>query len=73
MTVHVLPDKEGWRVKSAAAKEAYKKTETQEQAIKVARKVAKSKKTDTKIHGVDGKIRAGDSYGNDPFPPRDKT
>ena len=45
---------------------------TQQKAIKIAQGIAKNQKLDTKIHDVDGKIRAGNSYGNDPFPPKDK-
>ncbi|NMV22888.1 DUF2188 domain-containing protein, partial [Vibrio parahaemolyticus] len=51
---------------------ATKVTETQKQAIEAAEQIAKNQKSDTKIHGRDGKIRAGNSYGNDPHPPKDK-
>ncbi len=34
--------------------------------------IARNQNPDTKIHGVDGRIRAGNSYGNDPYPPEDK-
>jgi hypothetical protein len=47
---------------------------TQEQ-VNISEKeenIARNQKSDTKIHGVDGKIRAGNSYGNDPCPPKDK-
>ncbi len=32
---------------------------------------AKKKKVEHVIHNKDGKISDKDSYGNDPFPPRD--
>ena len=51
---------------------ATKVTETQKDAIKIAEDIARNQKSDTKIHGKDGKIRAGNSYGNDPHPPKDK-
>ncbi len=46
-------------------------TETQAEAIGLAEAIARNQKSDTKIQGRDGKFRAGNSYGNDPFPPRD--
>ena len=69
---HVVKHPEGWAVKGEGNSKATKITNTQEQAIKAAEKIARNQKSDTKIHGVDGKIRAGNSYGNDPCPPKDK-
>ena len=43
------------------------------QAIEKAENIARNQKSDTKIHGEKGKIRAADSYGNDPCPPKDKS
>jgi len=37
-----------------------------------AREIAKNQKTELVIHNRDGKISDKDSYGNDPFPPKDK-
>jgi len=71
--IHVTPHKEGgWQVIKGGSKRATKITNTQKEAIKIATQIAKNEKTDTKIHGRDGKIRAGNSYGNDPYPPKDK-
>ena len=71
--IHVTPHKDGgWQVKKGGAGRATKRTDTQNKAIKIATRIAKNQKTDTKIHGRDGKIRAGNSYGNDPCPPKDK-
>lgn len=69
---HVVKHKDGWAVKGEGNSKATKVTSTQKEAITKAETMAKNQKTDTKIHGRDGKIRAGNSYGNDPFPPRDK-
>jgi len=41
-------------------------------AIQVAQTIAKNQQSDTKIHGENGQIRAGNSYGNDQCPPKDK-
>ena len=69
---HVIKHPDGWAVKGAGNTKATKVTRTQAEAIKVAENIARNQKSDTKIHGTDGKIRAGNSYGNDPCPPRDK-
>lgn len=68
---HVVPHPEGWAVKGAGNQKATKVVDTQAQAIKIAQDIARNQQSDTKIHGRDGKIRAGNSYGNDPHPPRD--
>jgi len=71
--IHVTPHKDGgWQVKKGGAGRATKRTDTQNKAIKIATRIAKNQKTDTKIHSREGKIRGGNSYGNDPCPPKDK-
>lgn len=70
---HVVPSKNGgWNVKGAGNKKATSHYATQKEATEKAEQIAKNQRSDTKIHGKDGKIRAGNSYGNDPFPPKDK-
>ncbi len=70
---YVTPSKGGgWQVKGAGNDKATKKTETQKQAIEVAKEIAKKQGSDVVIHGTDGKIRDKDSYGKDPNPPKDK-
>lgn len=69
---HVVKHSEGWAVKGAGNSKATKVTRTQADAIDVAQNIARNQQSDTKIHGRDGKIRAGNSYGNDPCPPKDK-
>ena len=69
---HVVKHSEGWAVKGAGNSKATKVTRTQADAIDVAQNIARHQQSDTKIHGRDGKIRAGNSYGNDPCPPKDK-
>ena len=68
---HVVKHPDGWAVKGAGNSKATKVTSTQKEAISIAEEIARNQKSDTKIHGRDGKIRAGNSYGNDPFPARD--
>ncbi len=69
---HVVKHSNGWAVKGAGNKRATKVVKTQKEAIGIAEKIARNQKSDTKIHGRNGKIRAGNSYGNDPCPPKDK-
>ena len=69
---HVVPHEKGWAVKGAGSSKATKVVDTQKEAIKIATEIAKNQKSDTKIHGENGKIRAGNSYGNDPCPPKDE-
>jgi hypothetical protein len=71
-SIHVTPLGDKWQVKKGGAKKPTRIVDTQAEAQEIAEKIAKNQKTDTKIHGKDGKIRAGNSYGNDPCPPRDK-
>lgn len=60
----------GWQVKGAGNSRATKRTSTQKEAIAVARSIAMKKQSEVVIHGTDGRIRAKDSYGNDPCPPK---
>jgi uncharacterized protein YdaT len=68
---HVVPQSGKWAVKGDGRKRASKVVSTQREAIDVARRIARNQGADVVIHSRDGKIRDKDSYGNDPFPPRD--
>lgn len=69
--VHIVPAK-GWGVKKEGDKRNTFITLTKSQAIAIGRKIAKKNKLELIIHNSDGKISDSDSYGNDPFPARDK-
>ncbi|NHB57558.1 DUF2188 domain-containing protein [Acinetobacter shaoyimingii] len=69
---HVVPRQDGWAVKGAGNNKATRVVSTQAEAIQIAQDIAKNQQSDTKIHGKNGQIRAGNSYGNDPYPPKDK-
>ena len=69
---HVVKHPDGWAVKGEGNSKATKVTRTQVEAIGVAEDIARNQQSDTKIHGTNGQIRAGNSYGNDPCPPRDE-
>lgn len=59
-----------WQVKGSGNSRATKVTSTQKEAIAVARTIAINQRSEVVIHGTDGRIRAKDSYGNDPHPPK---
>jgi hypothetical protein len=67
---HVVPHDRGWAVKSAGASRAASVHERQGQAIDAARASAKGQHSELVIHNRHGQIRARDSYGNDPNPPK---
>ncbi len=67
---HVVPTKDGWAVKGAGSKRATSTHKTQADAVNQARQIARNQGTELLIHGKDGRIRARDSHGNDPFPPK---
>ena len=70
--VHVTHSSSGWVVKQPGNQRASAICGTKAQAIRRAETIARSQGLETKIHNMDGKISGGNSYGNDPCPPRDK-
>ena len=68
---HVTKRADGkWQVKGAGNSRATCVTTRQEEARQRARSIAINQKSEVVVHGCDGKIRAKESYGNDPFPPK---
>ena len=67
---HVTKKNGEWRVIGEGNSRATKKFATQKEAIDYGRKVAINQQAELVIHGVNGRIRDKDSYGNDPIPPR---
>lgn len=70
--IHVVPHDDGWAVKREGGSRASSTHRTQAEAQDRARDMAKREKVEMVTHGKDGRIRDSDSYGNDPFPPKDK-
>ncbi len=68
--LHIVPAKV-WAVKREGSKKNSFISLTKNQAIEIGRKIAKKEKLELIIHNRDGTISDSDSYGNDPFPPRD--
>ena len=69
---HVVPYKGKWAVKGEGNKKVTKITDTQKEALEIAKEIAKNKNAEVVIHKKNGQIRDKDSYGNDPCPPKDK-
>lgn len=68
---HVTKRLDGkWQVKGEGNDRASFVVRTQAEAIDHARNIARNKRSELYIHRPDGRIRARDSYGNDPFPPK---
>lgn len=69
--VHVVKHDDGWAVKKEGNERASSVHQTQQKAIDAGRDAAKAERSELVIHRPDGRIRDKDSFGNDPFPPRD--
>lgn len=67
---HVVPHSGGWAVRGAGNERVTSVHSTQSEATQAARSTAQRQSSEVLIHGRDGQIRARDSYGNDPFPPK---
>ena len=68
--IHIVPHQDGWAVKKEGNDRASSVHPTQKQAIGAGRGAARNERSELLIHGRDGRIRARDSHGNDPFPPK---
>lgn len=60
----------GWAVKREGASKAASVHSTQEEAWTETRRLARGSGGEALLKGVNGKIRARNTYGKDPFPPK---
>jgi hypothetical protein len=67
---HVVPRNGQWAVRGAGNSRDTSHHPTQRAAIDAARTIAQNQRSELVIHRPTGQIRAKDSFGNDPFPPR---
>lgn len=67
---HVVPHEDGWAVRGEGSERVTSIHDTQRQAIERGREIAQNQGSELLIHGENGRIRARDSYGNDPYPPK---
>ena len=70
--IHVVPRDSGWAVKKEGNERASSLHDTKDRALDHARDQARRERVEVVIHKKDGKIQDSDSYGRDPFPPRDQ-
>lgn len=70
--IHVVPHNGSWATRKEGAGRVGATAPTQGAAIERAREQAIRERVEVVIHRPNGQIRDSDSYGNDPFPPRDK-
>ncbi|MHB8063519.1 MAG: DUF2188 domain-containing protein [Ruminiclostridium sp.] len=62
-------DDKTWNVRGEGNSKATRVTDTKQQAVDIAREIARNQESELIIHGKDNKFQSRDSYGNDPFPP----
>lgn len=67
--IHVVKRGNNWAATQEKAQRASGIFPTQREAINRAREIAKNNGQEVVIHGVDGKVREKNSYGNDDCPP----
>jgi len=70
--VHIVRRDNGWGTLREGGQRTTQVFETQAKAIQAGRQMARHGHGELLIHGQDGRIRARDSYGNDPCPPKDR-
>ncbi len=71
--VHIVQSGVKWGALREGGEHASGLYDSQTEAIDAGRVMARSGKGELLIHGRNELIRARDSYGNDPCPPKDKS
>lgn len=69
--IHVVPSSNGWDVKQEGNPFPLSSHPTQAAALQAAKPLAQVYQVELVTHGRDGRIRDKDSFGSDPFPPKD--
>lgn len=69
--VWVVPHPDGWAVKHEGAERASRVFQQKQNAVDFGREMARAERVELITQSRDGKIQSKDSYGRDPFPPRD--
>jgi hypothetical protein len=69
---HVVPHGHDWAIRGEGNDKLTSVHGTQGEAIDAAREIARNQHSELFIHGRDGRIRDRDSFGHDPYPPRDR-
>ena len=67
---HVVPHGKDWAIKGAGNSKYTQITDTQSEAIDIAKSIAQNQGTELFIHNRHGQIRERNTYGDDPNPPK---
>lgn len=70
--VHTVPNADGTGWVNKLDGEVVSRHQRKDAAVDRGRGIARREGTEHTIHRKDGRIGEKNSYGNDPFPPRDK-
>jgi hypothetical protein len=70
--IHVVPHNDGCATREEGAECAGSVHDMRVDAVARDCEKARRERVDVIIHDCNGKIQDSDSYGNDPFPPRDR-
>jgi hypothetical protein len=68
--IHTVPSGNGWVNRPEGGRALGPVHRTQQRAVEVGQQEARSRGGEHMTHGVNGQIRARNSYGKDPFPPK---
>lgn len=68
--LHIVKSPNGWGIRKEGNSRLSSTFATQREAISKGRDMAIQGRCELLIHGMNGKIRERNSYGNDPFPPK---
>jgi hypothetical protein len=68
---YVVPTQGGWGVRGEHNSRLTVKTDTKAEAVKIGTNIAKNQGSELTILGQNGRIQNKNSFGNDPFPPKD--
>ncbi len=71
-TNHVVPSSSGWSVKKSGSSRASRIFDNKKSAVEYGRELSRNERTELYIHKRNGMIQDKRSYGNDPYPPKDK-
>jgi hypothetical protein len=71
-SVHTIPSKRGKGWVNKVGGKTVSRHRKKKTAVKRGRQVARKRGAEHRIHNRNGQIGRSNSYGNDPFPPRDK-
>ncbi len=70
--VWITPHDKGWAVKKEGSKLPLNVTSTKQEAERIGHDVGKKEKVEVITQRQDGTIQKRESYGHDPYPPKDK-